>query len=67
MCSLLRAKGFTRTPRVGHVLVLVHRYDREFVMTFQRHGYSATKMAPDLNSTLFSTKACASIKELLRD
>ena len=53
MCSLLRAKGFTRTSPVGHVLVLVH--------------YSAAKMASDLNSTLFSTKACVSIKELLRE
>ena len=66
MRSLFRAKGFTRTPPVGDVLVLVPRYDREFVMTFQRHGFFAAKMAPDLNLTLFSTKACVSIKELLR-
>ena len=37
----------------------------EFVMTFQGHGYSGIKMAPDLNSTLFSMKAGVSINELL--
>ena len=38
MCSLLRAEGFTWIPPVGHILVLVPRFDREFVMTFQGHG-----------------------------
>ena len=56
MRSLFRAKGFKRTPPVGHVSVLMPRYDREFVMTFQRHGYSAGKMAPDLNSIFFSQR-----------
>ena len=39
-------------------------FDREFVMAFQRNGYSVPKMVPDLKSTLFSTKACLSINEL---
>ena len=67
MCSLLPAKGFTWASPVRQILVLVPRFDREFVMTFQRHGYSAAKMAPDLTSTLFLTKVSASINELLRD
>ena len=58
-----RLYNFMRIPPVGHVLVLVPRFDREFVMTFQRHGYSAAGTALDLNSTLFSTKVDVSIKE----
>ena len=38
MCSLLRAKGFTWIPSVGYIFVLVPRFDREFVMTFQGHS-----------------------------
>ena len=38
MCKLLRAKGFTRIPPVGYILVLVPRFDIEFVMTFLGHG-----------------------------
>ena len=53
-------------PPVGQILLLVPRFDREFVMTFQRHSLVGGKMAPDLKLTLFSTKACVSIKELLR-
>ena len=49
MRSLLRDKGFTWVLPVGYILVLVPRFDREVVMTFQRHGYSAAEMAPDLN------------------
>ena len=67
---MLRAKGLTWIPPVGQILILLilvprqeriilswPRFDREFVMIFQRHGLSAAKMAPDLNSTLFKTKA----------
>ena len=39
VCSLLRAKGFTWIPTVGHVLVLAPRFDSEFVMIFQEHGW----------------------------
>ena len=38
MCSLFRAKCFTWILSVGHILVLALRFDRVFVMTFQRHG-----------------------------
>ena len=38
MCSLLRAKGFTWIPPDGQILVLVPRFDREVVITFQGHG-----------------------------
>ena len=38
MCSLLRAKGLTWIPPVGHILVLVAWFDRDFVMAFQGHG-----------------------------
>ena len=38
MCGLLRAKGFPWNSPAGHILVLVPRFDREFVPTFQRHG-----------------------------
>ena len=39
MCGLLLAKGFPCIPPVGHILVLVPSFDREFVMTF--HGYGS--------------------------
>ena len=42
MCSLLRAKGFTWIPPVRHILVLVPRFDREFLVTFQQHGHGKT-------------------------
>ena len=38
MCGLLRAKGVPWISPAGHILVLVPRFDREFVPTFQRHG-----------------------------
>ena len=38
VCGLLRAKGFPRISPAGHILVLVPRFDREFVPTFQGHG-----------------------------
>ena len=38
MCGLLRAKGFPSISPAGHILVLVPRFDRGFVPTFQRHG-----------------------------
>ena len=39
MYSLLRAKGFTSAPPVGHILILVPRFDREFVdTTGQKYG-----------------------------
>ena len=38
MCSLLRANGLAWIPPDGRILVLVPRFDREFVMTFQGHG-----------------------------
>ena len=38
MCGSLRAKGFPWISPAGHILVLVPRFDREFVPTFQRHG-----------------------------
>ena len=38
MCGLLGAKGFSWISPAGHILVLVPRFDREFVPTFQRHG-----------------------------
>ena len=60
MCGLLRAKAFTSIPPVGNILVRVSWSDGEFVMSFQRHGLSAAKMVPDLNSTLFTTrKSCS--------
>ena len=65
MCSLLRAKCLTWIPPIGNILVLVPMFDREFVMTFQGHARFMAKMAPNLKSSLFSTKACASINELL--
>ena len=48
MCGLLRAKGFPWISPAGHILVLVPRFEREFVPTFQRHGSVGGKMAPDL-------------------
>ena len=33
MCGLLRAKGFPWISPAGHILVLVPRFDREFVPT----------------------------------
>ena len=38
VCALLRAKGFPWPSPVGHILVLVPRFDREFQTTFQGHG-----------------------------
>ena len=37
MCAFLRAKGFPWPSPVGHILVLVSRFDREFLTTFQGH------------------------------
>ena len=59
-CSLLRAKGFTieNSPSQAN-FILVPRFDREFVMTLQRHGFSAAKMARDLNWTfIFNEDLC---------
>ena len=36
--GLLRAKGFPWISPAGHILVLVPRFDSEFVPTFQGHG-----------------------------
>ena len=38
MCGLLRAKGFPWISPVGHILVLVPRFDCGFVTTFQGYG-----------------------------
>ena len=38
VCGLLRAKGFPWISPAGHILMLVPRFDREFVPTFQGHG-----------------------------
>ena len=62
-----RAKGFTWIPPVGEILVLVPRFDREFVVALQRHDFSAARMARDLKPTLFSTETCVSVNELLRE
>ena len=43
MCSLLRAKGSAWIPPDGHILVLVPRFDREFVMTFQGRGRNGAR------------------------
>ena len=67
MCSLLRAKGFTWIPPVGHILVLAPRFDREFVMTFQGHGSIRGKNGTRFEMNFASTKACVSINELLRE
>ena len=45
-------------PPIGQILVLVPRFDREL----SKHS-SAAKMAPGLNSSLFSTKACITNNE----
>ena len=37
-CPQLDAKGFSWISPVGHILVLVPRFDHEFVTTFQGHG-----------------------------
>ena len=39
---------YSELSSVGHVLRLVPRFDREFVMTLQRYGYFAAKMTPDM-------------------
>ena len=63
----LPVKGcFTGNRPVGQILM--PRFYREFVTTFQRDGLFAAKMAPHLNSTqLLSTKACISKSELCRE
>ena len=38
MCGLLCAKGFPWISPLGHILVLVPSFDREFVMAFHGHG-----------------------------
>ena len=38
MCGLLHAKGFLWISPVGHILVLMPRFDRGFVTTFQGHS-----------------------------
>ena len=38
MCGLLRAKGFLLISPAVQILVLLPRFDREFVTTFQGHG-----------------------------
>ena len=48
VCGLLLAKGFPWISPVGHILVLVPSFDRDFVMTFHGHGSIGDKMAPDL-------------------
>ena len=49
LCGLLRAKGFPWISPVGHILVLVPSFDREFAMTFQGlTARSGAKLAPDL-------------------
>ena len=45
-------------PPIGQILVLIPRFDREL----SKHS-SAAKMAPGLNSSLFSTKACITNNE----
>ena len=37
MCSSFASQRFHMDSPVGHILVLVPRFDREFVMTFQGH------------------------------
>ena len=56
VCRLLRAKGFTWIPRIGKVLVLVPKFDHEFVITFQRYVLSAEKKF-DFNSVLFNFRS----------
>ena len=73
MYGLLQAKGITWIPPARHILVLVNRFDREFVMTLQRHGSISGKNGGrfDINfvfnevSSLVS--ACVSINEFLRE
>ena len=43
MCGLLRAKGFPWISPARHILVLVPRFDREFVPTFQGGGKNGTR------------------------
>ena len=43
MCRLLGAKGFPWISLVGHILVLVPRFDRKFVPTFQVGGKNGTQ------------------------
>ena len=67
MCGLLRANGFPWISPVEHVLVLVPRFDREFVTTFQGHGSVGGKNGTRFEmNQLSSTKACVSINEPLR-
>ena len=66
MCSLLWAKGFTWFPTVGHILVLVTSFDREFVMTFQGHGSIRGKNGARFEINFVFNGACVSINELLR-
>ena len=40
VCCLLQAKVSTWISPVGQILVLVHRFDREVVMTFQRFEFN---------------------------
>ena len=53
MCSLLRAKGFTCIPSVGHILVPLPRFDRESVMTFQGHSSVRGKIGARFEISLF--------------
>ena len=66
MCGLLRAKGFPWISPAGHILVLVLGLTVSLFQHSRDRAQSAAKMAPDLKWTLFSTKACVSINELLR-
>ena len=46
MCGLLRANGFPWTSPVGHILVLVPRFDRE--QHSRDTARLAAKMSPEL-------------------
>ena len=56
MCGLLRAKGFTWISPAGHILVLVPRFDGEFVPTFQGHASVDGKNGPISNELCFKRR-----------
>ena len=64
---MLGAKGFPWISPVGHILVLVPRFDREFVTTFQGHGSVGGKNGTrSVMNFVFNEGLCVSINEFLR-
>ena len=58
VCGLLHVKGFPWTSPVGHILLLVPRFDREFVTTLHGHGSVGGKNGTFETNFVFNAGLC---------